>query len=186
VEENLIWMDLEMTGLEPEESVIVEIATIITDGQLAVVAEGPIIAIHHSEEVLAAMDGWSRSQHTASGLVDRIRTSPYDCLSAEEATLAFISQHSRPGVSPLCGNSIWQDRRFLVKYMPRVNAFLHHRNVDVSSIKELVRRWYPHLPPYRKKKVHTAISDIMESLNELRHYRKTVFIASGNPEEPNP
>ena len=173
---NLIWIDLEMTGLDPEKEVILEIATIVTDSMLEVLAEGPVIAINYSEEVLATMEAWSKRQHESSGLVARVKTSEYDCRRAEEETLAFLAKYSEEKKSPLCGNTVWQDRRFLIKHMPRLEEFFHYRNIDVSSLKELVRRWYPSLPPYQKKETHLAINDIRESIQELRYYRENVFL----------
>jgi len=175
---NLIWIDLEMTGLDPEKNVILEIAAMVTDSMLEIVAEGPSIAIKYPEHVLSRMEAWSGSQHKKSGLLDRARNSPYTCAKAEEEVLAFLSRHCRKGKSPLCGNTIWQDRRFLIKYMPAVEGFCHYRNIDVSSIKELVRRWYPILPGYKKKKAHLALSDIKESIKELRYYREKVFVGT--------
>ncbi len=176
---NLIWIDLEMTGIDPEKGVILEIASIITGDNLEVVAEGPNIAIHHPEEILVAMDEWSRTHHEASGLIDRVKTSPYDCRTAEEKTLDFFSFYCQKGQSPLCGNSVWQDRRFLAKHMPSLNQFLHYRIIDVSSIKEVVKRWYPSLAPFKKKKAHLALADIEESINELKYYREKVFVPKG-------
>jgi oligoribonuclease len=176
LQSRLIWMDLEMTGLDPENGVILEIATVVTDERLEVVAEGPDITIHHPEEVLAHMEPWSRNQHESSGLLERVKNSPYDCRKAEQETLTFLSQYCRKGESPLCGNSIWQDRRFLIKYMPEIEAFLHYRIIDVSTVKELVLRWYPTLHPYSKKKAHLALSDVMESIGELKFYRDRVFL----------
>ena len=173
---NLIWIDLEMTGLDPEKEVILEIATIVTDSMLEVLAEGPVIAINYSQEVLATMEAWSKCQHESSGLVARVKTSTYDCRRAEEETLAFLTAYSEKKKSPLCGNTVWQDRRFLIKHMPRLEEFFHYRNIDVSSLKELARRWYPSLPPYQKKETHLAINDIRESIQELRYYRETVFL----------
>ena len=172
---NLIWIDLEMTGLDPEKDVILEIATIITDDMLGLVAEGPNIPINHPEEILLDMDEWNSTHHKASGLIDRVRVSPYNCRKAEKETLKFIAKFCKKEECPLCGNSVWQDRRFLIKYMPRLEEFFHYRNIDVSSIKELVKRWYPSLPPYEKKKAHLALSDIKESINELKYYRRKVF-----------
>lgn len=172
---NLIWIDLEMTGLDPEKRVILEIATIVTDADLRIVAEGPNIAINHPDEVLRTMEDWSMNHHEASGLLDRVRASSYDCSHAERETLEFLSAHCKRGESPLCGNTIWQDRRFIIRHMPDLAEFFHYRNIDVSSIKELAKRWYPSLPLYRKKKSHLALSDIMESINELKYYRKKVF-----------
>ena len=174
----LVWIDLEMTGLDPQKDVILEIATIVTDGFLEIEAEGPNMAIHYPEEVLQGMDEWSKAHHRESGLTDRVRASTHDVASAEEMTLEFISTRCKEAESPLCGNSVWQDRRFLIEYMPRLEAFLHYRNIDVSSIKELVQRWYPSLPAYEKQKAHLALSDIKESINELQYYRKNVFVSA--------
>ena len=176
VNDTLIWIDLEMTGLNPEKDAILEIATIVTDDRLELVAEGPNIAINHPEEVINTMDEWNMTTHKESGLLDRIKASPYDSRSAEKKTLEFISIHCKKGESPLCGNSVWQDRRFLIKQMPRLEEFFHYRNIDVSSIKELVRRWYPSLPPYKKENSHQALSDIKESINELKYYHRKVFL----------
>ena len=175
---NLIWIDLEMTGLDPEKNVILEIAAMVTDSMLEIVAEGPSIAISYPEAVLSRMEAWSGSQHKKSGLLERARKSPYSCAKAEKEVIAFLTRHCRKGKSPLCGNTIWQDRRFLIKYMPDLEAFCHYRNIDVSSIKELVKRWYPALPSYKKKKAHLALSDINESIKELKYYRDQVFIAT--------
>jgi oligoribonuclease len=174
----LVWIDLEMTGLDPEKDVILEIATIVTGGSLEIEAEGPNMAIHYPEEVLQGMDEWSKAHHRESGLTDRVRASAFDVASAEQMTLEFLAGQCKEAESPLCGNSVWQDRRFLIKYMPRVEAFLHYRNIDVSSIKELVQRWYPSLATYEKQKAHLALSDIKESINELRYYRKNVFVST--------
>lgn len=172
----LIWIDLEMTGLDAEKHVILEIASVVTDDSLEIVAEGPNLAINYPEEVFQAMEEWSRSHHIKSGLLDRARASPYDCQRAEKETLEFLLIHCKQGASPLCGNSVWQDRRFLIRHMPNLEAFLHYRNIDVSSIKELVRRWYPSLPRYQKQKTHLALSDIKESIKELKYYRQEVFM----------
>ena len=164
-----------MTGVDPENHVILEIATIVTDGQLELVAEGPCLAINYPEAVLSNMDEWSRSHHQASGLIDRVKTSPLDCGQAEQETLDFLRVHCQERQSPLCGNSIWQDRRFLARYMPALHEFFHYRTIDVSSIKELVKRWYPSLPPFKKEKAHLALTDINESIAELRYYRENIF-----------
>jgi len=177
VTNRLIWIDLEMAGLDPDRHVIVEIASIVTDDQLTLIAEGPDMAINHPEEILSVMEPWSLEHHQASGLLDRIRSSPYTCAQAEAKTLQFLSRHCEKGTSPLCGNSIGQDRRFLVKHMPGLEGFFHYRNIDVSSVKELVKRWYPGLPPFKKEKAHLALSDIKESINELIYYREKVFAA---------
>ncbi len=174
--QHLIWIDLEMTGLDPEKHVIVEIASIVTDDQLNLVAEGPDIVIHQPDGVLSAMEPWSLEHHQASGLTDRIKASPHSCAQAEAETLAFLSRFCEKGTSPLCGNSVGQDRRFLVKHMPTLEEFFHYRNIDVSSVKELVKRWYPNLPQFKKEKTHLALSDIKESIDEMLFYRKNVFI----------
>lgn len=171
----LVWIDLEMTGLDPERHVILEIASVITDIRLCVLAAGPHRVIHHPENVLAGMDSWSAAQHSASGLLEEVRGSNWTCEAAEAETLAFVSRFCAPGKAPLCGNSIWQDRRFLIRHMPRLEGFFHYRNIDVSSVKELVLRWYPELPPFRKEKKHLALSDIDESIQELAYYRRSVF-----------
>jgi oligoribonuclease len=171
----LIWIDLEMTGLNPDTSVILEIAAVVTDGSLRTVAEGPDIVIHYPENILKRMESWSRRQHRSSGLLERVRVSSADCRKAEREVLSFLSRYCEKGKSPLCGNSVWQDRRFLIKYMPKLEAYLHYRNIDVSSIKELAKRWYPSLPGYKKKKAHLASSDIKESISELKYYREKVF-----------
>lgn len=164
-----------MTGLDPETMVIIEIASIVTDYDLNIIAEGPNIAINYPEEILNGMDEWSRTHHTASGLLERVSVSGYNCLQAERETIEFLKRYCRKDESPLAGNSIWQDRRFLARHMPELEGFFHYRIVDVSSIKELVRRWYPSLPPYEKKKSHMALEDIYESISELRYYREHVF-----------
>jgi len=173
---NLIWMDLEMSGLDPERNTILEIATLITDADLGVVAEGPVLAIHQPDAVLEGMDDWNRDHHAASGLTARVRSSPYSMADAERETLAFVRRYCTERSSPLCGNSIHQDRRFLVRYMPQLDAYLHYRNIDVSTVKELVRRWYPNGPhPPEKRHAHLALDDIRESIDELRFYRQHVF-----------
>ena len=170
---NLVWMDLEMTGLDPETDVIIEMATIITDNDLNILGEGPVLAVSQPEEKLAAMDEWNTSHHTKSGLVERVRHSGVSEREAEAQTLAFIEGHLEKNVSPLCGNTIWQDRRFLTRYMPALEAYLHYRNIDVSSIKELVARWRPDLlPGFGKTNQHTALADIRESIEELKYYRE--------------
>jgi oligoribonuclease len=176
--DNLIWVDLEMTGLHPERDVIIEIAALVTDPQLNILAEGPVLAIHQSDEALAGMDDWCRRTHAASGLTERVRTSTVELAEAERRTLEFTAAWIPPGASPLCGNTISHDRRFLRRYMPTFEAFLHYRNIDVSTIKELVRRWYSedrHAPA--KKGCHLALDDIRESVEELRYYRDHLFAA---------
>lgn len=175
-EKNLVWLDLEMTGLEPEKDLILEIATVVTDGELNVLAEGPCLAIHQSDDVLHGMDPWCVEQHGKSGLTVRCRDSAISVIDAQIQTLAFLSPWCAPGKSPLCGNTIGQDRRFLVKYMPRLHDYFHYRSIDVSSIKELVSRWYPEQKyVYSKSKQHLSLADVHESIAELKHYRKTVF-----------
>jgi len=172
----LVWADLEMSGLDPDHCTILEIATIITDGDLRVVAEGPVLAIHQPDSVLDAMDDWNREHHAGSGLTARVRASTHSLADAERETLAFVRQYCTERSSPLCGNSIHQDRRFLAHYMPRLDAYLHYRNIDVSTVKELVSRWYPGGPQAPEKKhAHLALDDIRESIEELRFYRQHVF-----------
>lgn len=172
----LVWMDLEMTGLDAERHVILEIGVLVTDHDLNIMAEGPDLAIHHQKKAMEGMDEWSRINHSSSGLLERVSRSGYDTRAAEKAVLDFLKGYCLKGGSPLCGNSVWQDRRFLARHMPELEAFLHYRVIDVSSIKELVRRWYPHLPGFKKKKAHLALEDIRESLEELRYYRSHVFV----------
>lgn len=172
---NLVWMDLEMTGLDPERDTILEIATIITDSELNIVAEGPNIAIHHPDSVLEAMNDWCKVHHAKSGLTERVRQSTIGMKEAEARTLNFIRRHVPENTSPLCGNSVHQDRRFLVRYMPELEAWLHYRNIDVSTIKELGSRWYPKLRAPRKKAEHLALADIRESIAELIFYREHFF-----------
>jgi oligoribonuclease len=173
----MIWVDLEMTGLDPETCAIVEIATIITDASLAVIAEGPCLVIHQPEEVLATMSTFVRDLHTRSGLLDRIRSSTTSLAEAEAKTATFVASYCQKGTGLLCGNSVWKDRAFLERYMPSVVELLHYRLVDVSTIKELARRWYPasYQPP-KKREVHRALDDIRESIDELRFYRGKIFI----------
>lgn len=174
--QNLVWIDMEMTGLDPEENVVLEIATIVTDKDLNELAEGPVIAIHQSDEELAKMDDWNVNTHTKSGLVARVKASEYDEARATAETLAFIQEWVPERTSPLCGNSIGQDRRFMVKHMADLEAFFHYRNVDVSTIKELVRRWQPELlDQFKKSGSHQALDDIRESIAELQFYRAHVF-----------
>ncbi len=172
---NLVWMDLEMTGLDPARDTIIEIATIITDANLEIVAEGPVLAIHQPQQRLDAMDEWNRTHHAASGLCQRVLDSDVDLAGAEKATLDFIRQHVAKQASPLCGNSVWQDRRFLARYMPELEDYLHYRLIDVSTVKELGRRWYSEDVVPEKKNAHLALDDIRESIEELRHYRKALF-----------
>ncbi|MEX2488391.1 MAG: oligoribonuclease [Pseudomonadales bacterium] len=174
--ENLIWIDLEMTGLDPEADRILEIATVVTDSSLNILAEGPALAIHQSEQRLAGMDEWNTTHHAATGLADRVREAGVTEAEAERLTLEFIKEYVNEGESPLCGNSIGQDRRFLSRYMPGLVAWLHYRSIDVSTIKELARRWRPEVyEGYTKKGAHRALDDIRESIGELKHYRDHFF-----------
>ncbi len=171
--QNLIWLDLEMTGLDPEVNRIIEIATIVTDSDLNVIAEGPVIAVHQTEGALALMDDWNVKTHGGTGLTARVRASEHSDRDAELATLEFLKQYVGKGDSPMCGNSIGQDRRFLVKYMPELEAFFHYRNLDVSTLKELAQRWKPYiLNRFIKKNTHQALDDIRESIDELKFYRE--------------
>jgi len=172
---NLVWMDLEMTGLDPDKDTILEIATLITDKDLNILAEGPCLAIHHPQDVLDDMDTWCAEHHGASGLTARVLDSTISLAEAGQLTLDFVRRHVPERTSPLCGNSIHQDRRFLVRYMPHLEAYLHYRNIDVSTIKELVRRWYPKISLPEKQGAHLALEDIRESIDELRFYRRHVF-----------
>ncbi|GEK11595.1 oligoribonuclease [Pseudoalteromonas sp. McH1-7] len=175
-ESNLIWLDLEMTGLEPKTDKILEIATVITDGDLNILAEGPVVAIHQSNELLDGMDEWCTNQHGRSGLTDRCKASKYTEADAIKQTLDFLKEWVPPGASPMCGNSIGQDRRFLNKYMPELEAYFHYRNLDVSTIKELARRWKPELlGEIKKKSSHLALDDIKDSIMELKVYQEKFF-----------
>lgn len=173
---NLIWIDLEMTGLDTFNDGIIEIATIVTDKNLNILAEGPVLAIYQPEEVLAAMDDWNQRQHGSSGLVERVRNSTITYAQAEEETLDFLKKYVPKGISPMCGNSICQDRRFLARCMPILEAYFHYRNLDVSTLKELAKRWAPKLATgFKKKGTHLALADIQESILELDYYRKHFF-----------
>ncbi len=175
-ENRLAWIDLEMTGLNPEKDVILEIATLLTDSDLNILAEGPVFALHASEEALAGMDDWNQKQHKKSGLLDRVRASTETMATAQAKTLEFFAEHLAPGKVPLCGNSVWQDRRFLVKHMPQLDSFFHYRILDVSSIKEIAKRWYPEVPSFKKGDAHLALADILDSVKELRYYREKLFV----------
>ena len=177
-EHNLIWIDLEMTGLYPERDRIIEIAVVVTDPQITQRVEGPVFAIHQSDAVLDGMDAWNHGTHGKSGLTERVRASPIDEAGAEQQIIAFLQQYVPKGKSPMCGNSICQDRRFLANYMPTLEAFFHYRNLDVSTLKELARRWKPAvLDGFKKVQAHTALADIHESIDELLHYRKHLLAA---------
>jgi oligoribonuclease len=172
LEGNLVWIDLEMTGLDTDRDTILEIATLVTDSELKELAVGPVIAVRHSSEALEAMDDWNRRHHTESGLWERALSSPHGTGDAERETLEFLAQWSTPGASPMCGNSICQDRRFMHRLMPGLESWFHYRNLDVSTLKELARRWCPQaLDTLSKENRHEALADIRESVAELRHYR---------------
>jgi oligoribonuclease len=171
--DNLIWIDLEMTGLLPQSDQIIEIATVVTDAGLEVVAQGPVIAIHQPEAIIEAMDDWNTRHHGDSGLIARVRESNSSMADAEQETLKFLRDHVEPGKSPMCGNSICQDRRFMARLMPDLEAFFHYRNLDVSTLKELARLWKPELAAgFVKQGAHLALDDILESIAELKYYRE--------------
>ncbi len=170
---NLIWLDLEMTGLDPINDRIIEIATVVTDAHLNVLAEGPVFAVKQSDEMLEGMDKWNTKQHTKSGLVERVKNDSVSEDEAMKATLDFLKKHVPAGKSPMCGNSICQDRRFLFRYMPELERFFHYRNLDVSTLKELAKRWQPEiLKGFKKKSKHLALSDILDSIDEMKYYRE--------------
>lgn len=177
-EQNLVWIDLEMTGLDPQKDVILEIATIITDGQLKEIAQGPVFIIHQDEALLSTMNDWVTKTHTKSGLVDQVRSSTITLAQAEEETLAFIATHCIKNKAILAGNSVWQDKYFLIHYMPRIIEYLSYRVLDVTSIKEAVRRWYENDAKiyFSKSDTHRSLTDIRESIEELKHYRTYFFI----------
>jgi len=175
-DDNLIWIDLEMTGLIPESDVIIEIATLVTDSQLNILAEGPVMAVHQSDAILNGMDEWNTKQHGKSGLTQRVRESKINSAEAERLTIEFLGKYSPKGKSPICGNSICQDRRFLARHMPKLESYFHYRNLDVSTIKELTRRWAPEvMKQYNKDSKHLAMDDIKDSIEELKFYRAKVF-----------
>ena len=175
-EHNLIWIDLEMTGLDPDHDRIIEVAVVVTDPQITVRVEGPVFAVHQSEEVLGRMDAWNRGTHGKSGLTQRVRESTMDEAAAQAQVIEFLQAYVPKGKSPMCGNSVCQDRRFLVRTMPQLEAWFHYRNLDVSTLKELARRWAPQVQAaFKKAQKHTALADIHESIDELLHYRQHLF-----------
>ena len=177
--DNLAWIDLEMTGLVPDTDRIIEIATIVTDRDLNVLAEGPALAVRQSEEALGGMDAWNRRTHGASGLIKRVRASAVTETDAERLTIEFLAEWLAPAASPMCGNSICQDRRFLARWMPALERYFHYRNLDVSTLKELARRWAPAaLAGVTKSNSHQALGDVRDSINELKHYRATLFVSA--------
>jgi oligoribonuclease len=172
-DQNLIWIDLEMTGLNPDTDLIIEIATVITDKNLNILAEGPTLAVHQSVAALAAMDDWNQKHHGESGLINRVKASTFNDESAERLTIEFLRNWVPERTSPMCGNTIGQDRRFLVKYMPKLEAYFHYRSIDVSTLKELAARWAPELKDgFKKETKHEALADVIESIEELRYYRE--------------
>ncbi len=175
---NLVWVDMEMTGLDPDTDAIIEIAVVVTDSELNVLAEGPVLAIHQPDAVLDKMDAWNKGTHGRSGLIDRVKTSKVTEADAEEVLMAFLKPFVPKGKSPMCGNTICQDRRFMVRGMPRLEAYFHYRNLDVSTLKELCRRWKPDIAAnFKKQQKHTALADILESIDELAYYRQHFMTA---------
>jgi len=173
---NLIWIDMEMTGLQPDSDRILEIALLVTDAQLNLLAEGPVLVVRQPEEVLDAMDSWNKSTHKKSGLLERVRSGGLTEADAERRAIAFLSEHAPSAASPMCGNSICQDRRFLARWMPQLEAYFHYRNLDVSTLKELVKRWKPEvIKGFAKEGKHEALADILESIEELKYYRRMVM-----------
>jgi oligoribonuclease len=178
-DQNLVWIDLEMTGLDPDRDRIIEVAVVVTDAQITQRIEGPVFAIHQSDAVLDGMDAWNKGTHGKSGLIDRVRASTVDEAQAEAAVIAWLKQYLPKNTSPMCGNSICQDRRFLARTMPALEAFFHYRNLDVSSLKELAKRWRPELlNGFKKAQAHTALADIHESIDELVYYRQHFLVSS--------
>jgi len=174
---HLIWVDLEMTGLNPDKDQIIEIATVVTDRHLNIIAEGPVLAIHQEDSILQGMDDWNTKQHARSGLVERVRNSVLDVREAEAITLDFVMRLVPPNRSPMCGNSICQDRRFMFRSMPKLEQYFHYRNLDVSTVKELAKHWAPSIAKqFKKKSAHLAMDDIKESIAELQHYRNNFFL----------
>jgi oligoribonuclease len=171
---NLIWVDMEMTGLNPDSDRIIEVAVVVTDPQLNILAEGPVFAIHQPDEIMDGMDAWNKGTHGRSGLIDKVKASTLDEAAAEQQLLEFIAKYIPRSGSPMCGNTIGQDRRFLVRYMPKLEAYFHYRNLDVSTLKELAKRWKPTAySSFKKQQAHTALADVHESIEELAHYRET-------------
>jgi oligoribonuclease len=175
---NLVWVDMEMTGLDPDTDKIIEVAVVVTDSNLNILGEGPVFAIHQSDEILDGMDSWNKGTHGRSGLIERVKASTVSEAAAEDALIEFLKQYVPSGKSPMCGNTICQDRRFMVRGMPKLEAFFHYRNLDVSTLKELCRRWKPELVNgFKKHQKHTALADIIESIEELRYYRENFIKA---------
>lgn len=179
--EPMIWVDMEMSGLKPDSDRILEIAMIVTDAHLNIIATAPVWVVHQANEVLGSMDAWNTGTHTKSGLVDKVRASDLDEGAVEEQCIAFLKQYVKANTAPMCGNSICQDRRFMARYMPKLESYFHYRNVDVSTVKELCKRWQPEfVKGFNKQQAHTALADIRESIEELKYYRERFFIPSQN------
>lgn len=186
-DQNLIWLDCEMSGLNPEQERLLEIAVVVTSADLNTRIEGPVFVIHQSDAVLDGMDAWNKGTHGRSGLIDKVKTSTVDEAQAEAQLLAFLGQYAPKGVVPMCGNTIGQDRRFLVRYMPKLEAFFHYRNLDVSTLKELAKRWHPTVySQFKKKQAHTALADVHESIDELAFYREHFLRLPGATSEATP
>lgn len=174
--DRLVWLDMEMSGLDPEKERILELAMVITDGELNIIAESPVLVIHQEKSLLDSMDAWNQGTHGKSGLIDKVLASETTEAQAEAICLEFLAQHVKSGISPMCGNTIHQDRRFMSRYMPKLEAYFHYRNIDVSTVKELCKRWQPDVAKnFTKKQAHTAYADIIESIEELRYYRDNFF-----------
>ena len=175
--ENLIWVDMEMSGLNPETERILEIAIIVTDAHLNTIATAPVWVVHQEDTVLDAMDAWNKGTHGRSGLIDKVKSSSLDEATVEAQCIAFLKQHIKPGIAPMCGNTVGQDRRFMARYMPKLEAYFHYRNIDVSTLKELCKRWHPELlKGFTKQQAHTALADIEESIEELKYYREKFIV----------
>jgi len=175
--ENLIWVDMEMSGLNPETERILEIAIIVTDAHLNTIATAPVWVVHQEDTVLDAMDAWNKGTHGRSGLIDKVKSSSLDEATVEAQCIAFLKQHIKPGIAPMCGNTVGQDRRFMARYMPKLEAYFHYRNIDVSTLKELCKRWHPELlKDFTKQQAHTALADIEESIEELKYYREKFIV----------
>ena len=186
-DQNLVWIDCEMSGLDPEKERLLEIAVVVTGPQLTPRIEGPVVVIHQSNELLAGMDAWNKGTHGRSGLIDKVKASTVDEAQGAQIILDFIQRYVPKSSSPMCGNTIGQDRRFLVKYMPKLEAYFHYRNIDVSTLKELARRWRPELvTAFKKKQAHTALADVQESIDELAYYRQHMLVAPLPGEAPAP
>ena len=184
-EDNLVWIDCEMTGLDPEVERLIEVAVIVTSPDLSVRVEGPVLVIHQSDEQLDKMDSWNKGTHGKSGLIDKVKASRVTEAEAERQLVDFISKYAPRGMSPMCGNTIGQDRRFLVKYMPKLEAYFHYRNLDVSTLKELAKRWRPDVfNAFKKQQAHTALADVQESIDELLHYREHFLRLESPPQQP--